>query len=106
MLFLTANSDLATVEKALGVSPIGYVLKPFEKRELEVAVEMALYRSLLERHLESALHQAELERAKTEAIIAGIGMGLCIFDTEFRVLYQNQIHREMFRRRQGGNPLF
>ena len=106
VLFLTANSDLATVEKALGVSPIGYVLKPFEKRELEVAVEMALYRSLLERHLESALHQAELERAKTEAIIAGIGMGLCIFDTEFRVLYQNQIHREMFQGDKVGTHCF
>ena len=95
VLYLTANSDRATVENALITSPIGYVLKPFEKRELEVAIEMALYRSRMEKELEAALRLAELERAKSEAIIACIGMGLCVLDTNFTILYQNPRHREL-----------
>jgi diguanylate cyclase (GGDEF)-like protein/PAS domain S-box-containing protein len=94
-LYLTANSDRATVENALVTGPIGYILKPFEKRELEVAVEMALYRSRMEKELEAALRQAELERAKSEAVVSCIGVGLCVLDTTFTILYQNRLHREL-----------
>lgn len=94
VLFLTANSDRATVQNAKGISPAGFVLKPFEKRELEVAVEMAIYRSRLERELEASLHRVEAERAKSEAIIAGIGMGLSMQDPDFRILYQNRLLQE------------
>ncbi len=35
------------------------------------------------------------EKIKSEAIIAGIGDPLSIVDTDFRVIYQNTIHKEM-----------
>ena len=95
VLYLTANSDRATIQKAQDTGPVGYVLKPFEKRELEVAVEMALYRSRLEKELAAALRQTEMERAKSEAIISGIGMGLSMMDPGFRVLYQNPVSQKM-----------
>jgi diguanylate cyclase (GGDEF)-like protein/PAS domain S-box-containing protein len=95
ILYLTANSDRATMENALNTGPIGYVLKPFERRELEVAVEMALYRTHMEKELEAALRQTELERAKSEALVACIGVGVCVVDTDFIILYQNPLHREL-----------
>lgn len=43
VVFLTAHSDEATLARAKQVSPQGYLLKPFDERELRVAVEVALY---------------------------------------------------------------
>jgi CheY-like chemotaxis protein len=41
-VFLTANSDDSTLADALETGPCGYVLKPFEDRELQIVVEIAL----------------------------------------------------------------
>jgi len=35
------------------------------------------------------------EKAKTESIIAAIGDGLSIQDTNFKILYQNQVHKDL-----------
>jgi CheY-like chemotaxis protein len=42
IVFVTAYADPATVERAKRVAPFGYILKPFDARELEIAVELAL----------------------------------------------------------------
>jgi DNA-binding LytR/AlgR family response regulator len=41
-IFLTANSDLATIERAKKVKPYAYIVKPFSKEELFAAIEIAL----------------------------------------------------------------
>jgi DNA-binding SARP family transcriptional activator len=46
------------LEQAKGLNAVGYVLKPFEDRELGVAVEMALHRWQVEAGLRQALRQA------------------------------------------------
>src|SRR5690242_18938588 len=48
VVFLTAHSDEATLRRAQVTGPYGYVIKPFEDRELEIAVEIALYRHKVE----------------------------------------------------------
>ncbi|MDA8433902.1 MAG: PAS domain-containing protein [Nitrospiraceae bacterium] len=48
-----------------------------------------------EREMKFALLKADQERAKSEAIIAAIGDGVSIQDADFRVLYQNQIHKDL-----------
>jgi two-component system cell cycle sensor histidine kinase/response regulator CckA len=44
VLFLTSHSDPATIGGALGTEPYGYVLKPYNERELQAAIQVALYR--------------------------------------------------------------
>jgi len=44
VIYLTAYSDAATLERAKLSQPYGYVLKPFEERELSTTIEMALYK--------------------------------------------------------------
>lgn len=51
VIFLTAHSDSATLRRAKLTAPFGYVLKPFQERELLVAIEMATTMHSLERHL-------------------------------------------------------
>ncbi len=45
--------------------------------------------------LEAARRKAEEEKAKTEAIIAAIGDGISIQDRQFRILYQNEVQKNL-----------
>ena len=51
VVFLTAYSDQETVARAKQVAPYGYIVKPAENRELEIAIEIALYKFSMEREL-------------------------------------------------------
>jgi signal transduction histidine kinase len=71
IIYLTAYTDQATLERARVSEPFGYVVKPFEDRELHITIEIALYRHKVERQLrenEIALlaHQNELEQRVAE----------------------------------------
>jgi PAS domain S-box-containing protein len=48
-----------------------------------------------EESLKDALQRAEEEKNKSAAIIAAIGDGISIQDTDCRVLYQNEVHRKL-----------
>lgn len=51
IVFLTAHSDSETLSRAKVTAPFGYLLKPFNERELETHIEMALYRYQIEQTL-------------------------------------------------------
>lgn len=44
VVFLTAHADEQTLRRAKMTQPLGYILKPFDERDLQVGIEMALYR--------------------------------------------------------------
>ncbi len=52
-------------------------------------------RRLAEEALWRAVSRAEEEKAKSEAIIAAMGDGIIIQDTNYKILYQNQIHKDI-----------
>ncbi|BDV42043.1 hypothetical protein GURASL_09660 [Geotalea uraniireducens] len=56
---------------------------------------MAIALHQREEDLQEANRQAFEEKAKTEAIIAGIGEGISIQSPDYRILFQNEVHREM-----------
>jgi len=51
VVYVTAHSDEHTLQRAKITEPFGYVLKPFEERELRTTMEMALYKSSTDRRL-------------------------------------------------------
>ena len=51
VIFLTAFADEKTVERAKLVGSYGYLIKPFQDRDLKVTIEMAIQRSSQEREL-------------------------------------------------------
>lgn len=59
IIFLTAHSDKNTLERAISINPSGYLIKPFNERELFSNIEMALHKARI-RNLEkpglSSLH--------------------------------------------------
>ncbi|MDX2015636.1 MAG: response regulator [Myxococcaceae bacterium] len=71
VVFLTAYSDDATLERAKVVEPLSYLLKPFDERELKSAIEVGLYVHRLARErramLENVRHQERLASLGTLA---------------------------------------
>jgi AmiR/NasT family two-component response regulator len=51
VIFLTACADEKTLERAKVTEPFGYMIKPFEERELHSHIEISLYRHRMERRL-------------------------------------------------------
>jgi signal transduction histidine kinase len=67
VIYLTAYSEPATLDRARATKPYGYLIKPFSERELHATIQMALERCRAEkaqRDGEAALRQAQ----KMEAI--------------------------------------
>ncbi len=48
VVYLTAYSDERTLKRAKITGPFGYIIKPFEDRELHSAIEVALYKHEME----------------------------------------------------------
>jgi PAS domain S-box-containing protein len=54
VVYLTAYIDDSTVQRAMITEPFGFILKPFEPRELHTAVELALYKHRMEMKLKES----------------------------------------------------
>lgn len=59
IIFMTANSDYTTLQKAKITSPFGYILKPFDEREMRTTIEMALFKHKLDSELNETRHWLE-----------------------------------------------
>ena len=71
VIYLTAYSEEATLERARETKPYGYLLKPFSERELHAAIQMVLERRRADNlSRESALRLEELVAARTEELLA------------------------------------
>jgi PAS domain S-box-containing protein len=54
VVMLTAYADDVTVSRAKDSRPFGYIIKPFEERELRTAIEIALYRHAMDMKLRAS----------------------------------------------------
>jgi CheY-like chemotaxis protein len=61
VIYLTAYADKALLDRAKVTEPYGYVIKPYDERELHSVIEMTLYK-----------HQIEREIKKRDAILFAV----------------------------------
>jgi PAS domain S-box-containing protein len=54
VVYLTAYEDNATLERAKTTEPFGYLIKPFEEKELHTTIEMALYKHRMEQKVKAS----------------------------------------------------
>jgi two-component system cell cycle sensor histidine kinase/response regulator CckA len=64
VVFLTANSDKNTIQRAQETGPFAYVIKPFKDTELNSTIEIALHRHKLEKELETRVQERTAELAR------------------------------------------
>jgi len=71
VVYLTAHADDTTLARAKITEPFGYILKPFEDRQLHITIEMAFYKHKMERKLrENEQWLAAILRSIDDAVIA------------------------------------
>jgi len=84
IVYLTAYDDEDILQRAKVTTPYGYITKPFNDRELHIAIEMALYKN-----------QAEAKIRKTElwlaAVLRSVGDGVIASDKEGQITFMNQV---------------
>ncbi len=51
IVYITAHSDEKIVRRMMKTGPFGYIIKPFDERDLRIAVEIALYKHGMETKL-------------------------------------------------------
>src|SRR2546422_475577 len=68
VVFLTAYSDAATLERAKLTEPCGYILKPFETRELEIVIEMGLYKHRMEQERQGLIQRLQQALASVKTL--------------------------------------
>lgn len=71
VVFLTAHADEATLQRALNTSPFGYILKPFQVRDLRVSIEVALYKHQKERQVRQLVQQLT-DALKSVRVLSGL----------------------------------
>lgn len=84
VIYLTAHSDQATLQRARLTEPFGYILKPFDERELEICIQMALYKH----HSEHLLRE---QREWFRVTLDSIGDAVLTTDAEGWVTFLNPV---------------
>ncbi|MCK9150634.1 methanogen output domain 1-containing protein [Methanobacterium alcaliphilum] len=82
VVYLTAYSDEKTLGRAKLTGPFGYIIKPFEDRELHSAVEVALYKH----KMDSKLKESE-ERYR--ALFESSPDPILLLDTDGKINFMN-----------------
>jgi signal transduction histidine kinase/DNA-binding response OmpR family regulator len=65
VVYLTAFSDDATLRRARETEPFGYVLKPFDDRELQIVIELGIHRHRAQKEHDQLLRE-QAARAAVE----------------------------------------
>ncbi|MBU4313167.1 MAG: PAS domain S-box protein, partial [Candidatus Omnitrophica bacterium] len=84
VVYLTAFTDEKTIERAKLTEPFGYIVKPFEDRELHSTIEMALYKH----KIESRLKESE---SWLSTILRSIGDAVVVTDAEGSIEFMNDV---------------
>jgi PAS domain S-box-containing protein len=80
VVYLTAFADDQTLQRAKVTEPYGYLIKPFQERELHSTIEMALYRQKMEKKLkENERWLATTLNSLGEAVLAADSEGSISF---------------------------
>lgn len=88
IIFLTAFSTQSVIERALQAESFGYILKPFEERELVITIDMALYKHNIE-------HKLRESENKFRSVIEYSSDGIALIDRQGRITEWNHAAEEI-----------
>lgn len=88
VVYLTAHSDEATLARARATGPHGYVIKPFNERDLRTAIEVAIGKHEIERQL------SERERWFSTTL-RSLGDAVIATDPSERITFMNTVAQQL-----------
>lgn len=84
IIYLTAIKDDITLQRSQATKPYGYIVKPFDEKELQFAIEIAL-----DKH---AVEQKIKEREKwLTTVLNSIKEGVLTIDSNFKITFMNPV---------------
>ncbi|EMJ95954.1 adenylate/guanylate cyclase domain-containing protein [Leptospira alstonii] len=84
VIYVTSHSDKATLRRARITDPHGYILKPINVRELQIAIEMGLYRHSMEKRFRE-------NAAWLNTTLSSIGDGVIATDSISKIKFLNPV---------------
>ena len=84
VIYLTAYANMQTLEKAKLTEPYGYMVKPFNIKELQSTLEMALYKSRMEKKLKR-------RNVWISSVLNSIADGVVATDKQGKITFVNSI---------------
>lgn len=96
VVFLTAHTDATTLQRAKETAPFGYIVKPFEEKDLYTTIEIALARCKAENEIrKSLMKERELNELKSRFISMvshefRTPMSTILFSADLLELYSTQ----------------
>ena len=84
VVYLTAFGDDELLQRAKVSEPSGYIMKPYRDRELQIAIEIAIYKKRAEERI------AKVERWLA-TVLKSIGDAVIASDQERRVTFMNSV---------------
>jgi len=94
VVYLTAYADHDTLQRAKLTNPYGYIVKPFEERDLHSAIEIALHKH----QVDSRLSRREWWLSST---LRSIGDAVIAVDNDEHVTYMNPVALDLTGRQLG-----
>jgi PAS domain S-box-containing protein/putative nucleotidyltransferase with HDIG domain len=88
VVYITSFADDVTFERAKMTEPFGYLLKPFEERELELTIETALYKARM-------LLLLKEKEQWLSTILRSIGDGIIAINRERRISFINPVAEKL-----------
>ncbi|MFB0551863.1 MAG: ATP-binding protein [Phycisphaerae bacterium] len=92
VVYLTAYADEKTLKRAKAAGPFGYIVKPFENKDLRMVIEMALYKAKVENELRAG-------KASFHNIVEKSADGIVVVDRDGVVQFVNHAAEVLFGRK-------
>ncbi len=89
IVYLTANADDPTLERAKDTKPYGYIVKPYEDNDLNASLQIAFAKYEADR----ALFRSE---ANFKKLIEENSSGIAVVDQDDRILFINNAFQKFF----------
>ncbi len=96
VVFVTGFGDPEYIERAKRVEPFGYVIKPFDEREINGVIEIALHKKALESELARVHKQLKESEERFRTIYEQSPIGIEIYNPEGKLQHVNNACLEMF----------
>lgn len=88
VIYLTANTDPSTIQRAKVTGPYGFLVKPFEEETFKITIEMALYKYQMEQQLK--------ERENwLNTTLKSISDGVVATDIDGKITFMNRKAEEL-----------